>query len=234
MTEAKNLVKSKSEEGTTVIAEIQTNGRGRLGRNWISPKGGIWMSIILYPNITPEEVSLITLAAATAVCTVIEQLYNVYPCLKWPNDIILNGKKICGILTEGSIGPDGLDYAILGIGLNLNFDNSNLPEEIKNLASTVISETGINFETEEVLRLLLLELNKAYKSFLFDREKILRLWESYSTTLGQNVSVVFDNRTITGTALRITGEGHLVVFVDETGEEIEVDSGEVSIRPPMK
>ncbi|MGE5473396.1 MAG: biotin--[acetyl-CoA-carboxylase] ligase [Ignavibacteriales bacterium] len=230
MLEAKNLAKAQAEEGTIVIAGMQTVGRGRMGRSWISPDGGIWMSIILYPKISPAEVPLITLSAGTAVCTVVEQLYHVYPGLKWPNDVLLNGKKICGILTEGSVGPIGIDYSILGIGLNLNFEIALFPDEIKRSASTVYSETGINFKTEEVLKCLLLELDKTYKDFTSNRKKIISLWESYSITLGKKVSAIFDTCMVTGTALRITEKGNLVILSDETGLEIEIDSGEVSIK----
>jgi len=233
MAEAKNLARCNCEEGTVVIAERQTSGRGRLDRNWISPEGGIWMSIILYPDLIPDEIPLITLSAGTAVCTVIEQLYQVYPGLKWPNDVILNGKKICGILTEGSIGRTGLDYAILGIGLNLNFDSTHLPVELKGYASTVISETGILFNTEEVLKCLLLELDKTYNCFISERKKIISLWESYSITLGQNVSAFFDNHTITGIATRITEKGSLIILAENSGKEVEVNSGVVSIRPKI-
>ena len=233
MTEAKALANSNCEEGTVVIAGRQTGGRGRIHRNWISPEGGIWMSVILYPNLSPCEVPLITLAAGVAICTFIEQLYKVCPGLKWPNDVLLNGKKICGILTEGKLGPNGLDYCILGIGLNLNFDKACLPDELKEYASTVVSETGIQFNSEEVLKFLLLELGRTYNCFISGKEKIISLWESYSITLGQNVSAFFDNHTITGTAIRISEKGSLIILDEISGKEVEVNSGEVSIRPKL-
>lgn len=229
MTIAKNLAIQGSDSGTTVIAKTQISGRGRLDRNWSSPEGGIWMSIVLRPPIAPHDVPLITLASGVSVCTVIQKLFNLSPGLKWPNDVVINGKKVCGILTEGCIDSGTVSYAVLGIGINLNFSADLLPAELRTSATTLLTEIGRPIEPEQFLHQLLIELNSVYRELIDNRPQIIDLWRKFSVTIGKEVSAIYDNKKICGIAKDITQDGNLIIKLG-SGEEIEIYSGEVSIR----
>ncbi len=226
---AKNLAIQGCDSGTTVVAKTQISGRGRLDRNWSSPEGGIWMSIVLRPPIDPYDVPLITLASGVSVCKVIQKLFNLTPGLKWPNDVVINGKKVCGILTEGCIDSGMVSYAVLGIGINLNFSADLLPTEFKASATTLLTESGKPIEPEQFLHQLLIELNSVYRELIDNRPQIIDLWRNFSVTIGKEVSAFYNNKIISGIAKDITQDGNLIIKLD-TGEEIEVCSGEVSLR----
>lgn len=231
MVYAKNLAsKGYDENGTIILAKSQTSGRGRLGRSWLSPAGGLWMSILLYPYIQAEEILLITLAAGVCVCKTIEKFYNLIPGLKWPNDVVINNKKVCGILTEGCIEHNTIKYAILGIGINLNFSKELFPKELKKYATTLFSESNLLVKPEQFLYELLVELNINYKELINNNKYyILDQWKKYSVTIGREVIATYNNKTITGIAKGITSKGGLIIRL-ETGEDIEICSGEVTLR----
>lgn len=226
---AKALAAQGCEAGTTIVASAQNGGRGRLGRAWSSPEGGLWMSIILHPTIPSDEIPLVTLASAVGVCRAIEKLYNLTPGLKWPNDVIIKGKKVCGILTEGCVESNKLLYAVVGIGVNLNFNSQLLPDELKSSATTLLDESGFIIEQKDFLLQLLIELNILYNELANNKLHVLNLWKQYTITLGKEVTASYNNRTIIGLAKDITQDGSLVIKT-ETGEEIEVCSGEVTLR----
>jgi BirA family biotin operon repressor/biotin-[acetyl-CoA-carboxylase] ligase len=228
MTVAKNFAISGIPHGTIVIADTQTLGRGRLGRAWSSPKGGLWFSIILRPELPLDEVSLITLVSGLAVSKTMQKLYKVQSGVKWPNDILVQNKKVCGILTEGLIGAENLEYAILGIGVNLNFDSAILPDELRETAATLLSITNHYVPSEDFLYELLDSLNFEYMEFIKDKKKFIKELEQHCITLGKEVFAYYHDKTITGTAKKITNRGGLVIKTDT--DEIEVFSGEVSIR----
>ena len=229
MTIAKELAAEGAQDGTVVLAETQNVGRGRLGRSWHSPKGGIWMSIILRPSVSLEETPLITLAAGIGVCKAIRTLYSMNPGLKWPNDVIVNTKKVCGILTEGCIESGITKFAILGIGVNLNFSNDLLPKDLNQYASTLLSESGQHINSIDFLSQLIKELNSVFKDLGNNKLNIIKSWRNFSVTIGKEVLATGKDNIIEGIAKDVTSDGSLVIETKQ-GEFIEVRSGEVSLR----
>lgn len=229
MNVAKKLVEVACPHGSLIIAASQNGGRGRMSRTWVSPVGGLWFSIILTPSIPPSLFSKITLAAGISVCEVIQELYNIKPGLKWPNDVLLNNKKVCGILTESLVESNIIKHAILGIGINLNFYKEELPEELYLTGSTILSETGKYLEPEIFLHKLLIRLNEKYS--LLESQRIFEIdrYKNFSITLGKQVTAIYHDKEIFGLAKDINGDGNLIIEL-ENGENIEVCSGEVSIR----
>lgn len=211
-------------DGSVFIAEVQTRGKGSRGRGWVSPRGiGIWHSILLKPDITPLEVQRITLAAGLAVCKAI----GLDAKIKWPNDIVINGKKVCGILTEMSAEMDMVNYVVCGIGINVNTES--FAEEIAHRATSMYLESGIKYRRDEIISRLLNKFEYYYKKFLDSGlGAILDEYKQNCVTLGKEVSVIFKKETVTGKAVDVDENGNLVVET-ENGI-IHVTSGEVSVR----
>lgn len=211
-------------DGTLVIADAQTAGKGRLGRVWESPHGsGIWMSILLKPDVSLESVSQITLVAGMAVCRAV----GIDAMIKWPNDVVIDGKKICGILTEMSAEIERINYVICGIGINVN--TPSFPEELQDKATSLFVETAKKHEREKIAADVLNEFEKLYNvftekgfSFLADE------YRKMCVTLNKDVRVIYRNNELTGKAVDIDDSGNLIVET-ENGQ-ITVHSGEVSVR----
>ncbi len=229
MSTAKELAFSGCPDGTVIIAGEQGSGRGRLGKCWSSPRGGLWLSIILRPQLLAQEISLMTLAAGIGVCSAIGKHCGLHAQLKWPNDVLIRGKKVCGILAEGSISSGRFEYVVLGLGVNLNLDIRQLPKELQEHVTTLSFECREPIECFEFLKELLIELDSTYSLLSSDRTGIIDLWKGYSITIGQKVSAISGTQTIIGTAADITDTGSLVIVL-ESGETVEVCSGEVSLR----
>ena len=203
------------EEGTVVIAESQTGGRGRMGRKWISPEGGIWLSVILKPRIQPLYASRITLLAGVSVARTIRG-YGLPAKIKWPNDVLIKGKKVCGILTEIQAEMDLIDYCIVGIGIDANVDIESFPEEIRETSTSLKKELGSEINRVEFVQRLLGELEALY--LMFQKEgfsSILEEWRNMSATIGEWVKITTQARTIYGEAIGVDSEGALIL---ETGE----------------
>lgn len=234
---AKKTASESNDEGIVIIAETQTAGKGRLAREWVSPGGkGIWMSIILRPAIPPYEVQVITLAASIAVIAAIKQVTGLKAGIKWPNDIILGEKKVCGILLEMSTEVDRVNHVIVGIGINVHQDNADFPEKLRDTAVSIRSyalDKGITipaFKRSELLRVLLSELERLYESICCgNTAAVIEEWKQHNITLGREVRFVIKDRQHAGTAIDITPEGKLVVCCND-GRRMELISGEVSIR----
>ncbi|KEI11561.1 biotin--acetyl-CoA-carboxylase ligase [Clostridium novyi B str. ATCC 27606] len=228
---AKELGAKGILEGTVVISEEQTGGRGRLGRQWVSPKfKGIWMSVILRPNIEPMEASKITQIAAAAVCSVIKELgIDVY--IKWPNDIVLNNKKICGILTEMSGEINKINYIVLGIGINVNIDEEDLPEYIKDIATSIKIETGLNIQRKELIAKIFNKFEILYDEFINEGtiKKSIEICKGNSALLGKEVKIIRKSTEVFAKALTIAEDGELIVEYND-GKVEKIVSGEVSIR----
>jgi BirA family biotin operon repressor/biotin-[acetyl-CoA-carboxylase] ligase len=220
----------QQQEGTLVIAEEQTGGRGRLGRKWYSPRGGgIWASLILKPRIRPEKAYQLTQVAAVVVVKAIKETTGVSAGIKWPNDIIINGKKVCGILTEMNAEADAVNHIILSIGLNVKPGEGDMPLDLKDKMTFLDVERGFGVSRKGLLAVLLGELEKAYHAFL-DKgfETVAADCRRFSVLLGREVRVEQMDRIFQGRAVEITGDGALLV---ETAEEkMEVISGDVSVR----
>jgi len=218
---AKQLAANGAPEGTVVISEIQRKGRGRKEREWFSPKGGVWMSIILRPKVSPPRASSLTLIAGLAVAKTLSELYNLECKLKWPNDVLINGKKVCGVLTEISAEIDKINYVVVGIGINANIDIASFPGEFRDVATTLKNELNKDILRDELTEQLLEELEKLYK--IFQKQGFSKLkeeWKKSASTIGRKVRVVTDRRTIEGIARDVGENGELFVETQEGIEKI--------------
>jgi len=209
---AKELATSRAEEGTVVVAEVQTCGRGRLGRGWLSPKGGIWFSVILRPEVGAKDVFKITFLTAVAVAKAIRKMFKLNAEIEWPNDVLINGKKVCGILTETSIRDETADSVIVGVGINANIDINFFPANLKNTVTTLASEVKREVNREKFLQKLLEELEIYYKMFKENKfDSILEEWKHLNRLFGASVEVVSFNEKITGQAVNVDENGALIV-----------------------
>ena len=216
-------------EGTVVVADTQTRGRGRAGRLWHSPKGvNLYFTVILRPGMKLKDAPLITLMAAAASVQAIRKLTAVKAAIKWPNDVLVNGKKLGGILTETKVRGEYIDVAVLGIGLNVNLDVSILPDELKLLATSLFCETGRQISRFWLLDKILNSLEKWYKILLSQKHShvIIQSWKSLNITLGRQVRVETRDKTFTGKAVDIGHTGELIVQTDE-GNVVKVVAGDV-------
>jgi len=160
---AKELAIKGAKEGTIVIAETQSRGRGRRGRKWISPEGGIWFSIILRLKIDPEDIFRLTLMAAAVVAKVINDMFTLKAEVKWPNDVMIGGKKVCGVLTEMVTKGGIVDFVVVGVGINANIDVDSFSEPLRKFLTSLKEELKEDIDRERLLRALLEELEKRYK-----------------------------------------------------------------------
>lgn len=211
-------------EGSVFIAEVQNHDKGSRGRGWVSPRGtGIWHSILLKPDISPLEVSQITLVAGLAVCKAI----GMDAKIKWPNDIVIGTKKVCGILTEMSAETDMVHYVVCGIGINVNTEN--FDAEIKHRATSMYIESGEKQIRNDIIARELNYFEYYYKKFLEGGLcAILDEYKENCVTIGRDVTVIYKKENVTGKAADIDENGALVV---ETADgTIRVTSGEVSVR----
>lgn len=202
---ARQLAEKGVDEGAVVIAEAQTKGKGRRGRKFVANKGGVWMSLILRPRIDPMHASNITIMAAVSVTKALRSL-GVEAVIKWPNDVLVNGKKICGILTEMTAETDVVNFIILGIGINVNND---IPLET---ATSVRVELGRDADRLKFLQSLLEELESDYLTLKDEGfDPILWNWRRYSDTLGRPVEVTYQDEVIKGMAQDVSEDGSLIV-----------------------
>ena len=215
---------SASPDGSLYIAEIQTAGKGRLGRGWESPKGsGVWMSLLLKPDIAPQDISEITLIAGIAVCRAVGHGAKI----KWPNDIVIGTRKICGILTEMSAEIERVNHIVCGIGINVN--TPSFPPELRDKATSLLIETGERTSRAELIARVMNEFEPLYEAFMKSGFKAVRdEYRRLCATLGRDVQVIYRKETITGKAVDVDDSGGLVV--DTANERITVTSGEVSVR----
>ncbi|RKD33869.1 biotin--[acetyl-CoA-carboxylase] ligase [Thermohalobacter berrensis] len=226
---AKEFAQRGEEEGTVIISEEQTKGRGRLGRSWASPKGeGIWMSIILKPNINPMDASKVTQIGAAAVCNSINEM-GIDALIKWPNDIVLNRKKVCGILTEMSAELNIINYIVIGIGINANIRK--FPEDIKDMATSLKLEIGNTISRKKLVGKILNNFEELYNELVNNNSisKSLNICRKKSILLGNKVKIISRNQEIIGKAIDITNEGELIIET-ENGKREKLISGEVSVR----
>lgn len=217
-------------DGTLVISDEQVEGRGRLGRQWVSPPGtGIWMSMFLVPDIAPHEASIITQIAGAAVTKVLSETLGLDCKIKWPNDITLNGKKVCGILTEMSSELNCVNYIVVGIGINVNMEE--FPEEIKSIATSLYIESGEKHKRYKIIESILKEFEVQYTKFVEEKDltQVINICRGKSALIGNEVRIVRRNKEIIGQAIDISNEGELIVKY-ENGEIEKIFSGEVSVR----
>jgi BirA family transcriptional regulator, biotin operon repressor / biotin---[acetyl-CoA-carboxylase] ligase len=220
---ARELARAGTPHGTLVVAGVQKGGRGRLGRHWGSPQGGLWMSLVLRPGLEAGFASRITQTAAVGVAVALWEI-GVEARIKWPNDLLVGGKKICGILAESGVGQGGrLEYAILGIGMNANLDPSDLGVMDREV-TTIRYELGRDVDPLLLLRDILLNLDAALGR-IEEFETVLDEWRNLNCTLGERVRVRRLGETIEGRAIDLTPEGALLLAT--TGGTVELFEGEI-------
>lgn len=226
--QARMLAEQGAEEGSLVIAETQNTGKGRMGRAFFSPEGcGIWMSLILKPEIPPMDASMVTLIGAMAVQEMMQD-YGITSGIKWPNDIVIDGRKVTGILTEMSAGPDRINYIVIGIGINANMKA--FPEELEKTAISMSMVTGQNYHRAEIIARVMDHFEKNYREFLKTGD-LRFLKERYDASLihkDKEINVHEIRRVWRGISRGINDVGELIVSSDEG--DVVVRSGEVSIR----
>lgn len=227
---AKELAEQGYPNGTLVVADQQVSGRGRRGRSWESPSGtGIFMTLMLKPEINPNNASMLTLVAALAVAKAIKEVTGLDAQIKWPNDIVINGKKICGILTEMSAQFDYINHIVIGIGINVH--NEVFSEEIAHMASSLLRESqGKKFRRAEIIEKILEYFEEYYEIYL-ETEDLTALTGEYNKILvnmNKSVRVLDPKDEFEGKAMGITAKGELIVDTWESRKL--VSSGEVSVR----
>lgn len=225
------LVASGAPEGTLVLAEAQTAGRGRMGRAWHSPAGkGIWMSLVLTPRVPVYFMPQLTLLSAVALCRSIQKVCRVDIGIKWPNDLLIKGKKVSGILLESSGEDERLKYVIAGIGISVNLKVEDYPEELRKVATSLAIESGAEIKRETLVQEFLLELEELYALYLEEGFSPIRLlWEALSVTLKRPIRTHTPNGVIEGFADSLDDSGALTV-ITENGEKIKVYSGDIELR----
>lgn len=231
--QAQALAKQGAAGGTVVVAGRQTAGRGRLQRRWESPAGqGLWFSLLLRPTIAAEYGAQVTLLTAVAVVKALRLLTGKPFAIKWPNDILLDGKKICGILSEMALDADGsIEYAVVGIGINVNMSSEDLGTQLAAIATSLYLATGIEYEHQQVLKAFLDEFNLLYSHWHRQGFASIRLaWREYSCTLGCKVIVKDNDKEVySGIAEDMNDYGNLLVR-NAAGRIESFDFGEISIR----
>lgn len=209
---AKLLAEKLPREGTTVIAERQTEGRGRLNRKWVSPSGGLWFSIVLRPKVQARHLPKLTLMASVAVAKTLRRLYGLRAEIKWPNDVLVNGKKVCGILTEAETKGESAEFAVVGIGLNANFDLMVLPKSLESSSTTLRNELKREIRREVLLDSLLDEIESLNESFSKEHfDMLLDQWRSLAGMIGASVEVRVDGEKVQGQAVDIDQDGALIL-----------------------
>lgn len=224
---ARELAIGGAREDTVVVAEQQTNGRGRLGRSWVSPRGGVYLSFILRPQLKPLEVLRLPLLAGVAVTEALVEVSGLQPSLKWPNDVLLGGMKVAGILCELDAETDSINHIILGIGVNVNND---IPRELKGMATSLKEKYGMPLSRAEFIGCLLDRMEFLYlKSQHEGFRPVLAVWKRLSSTLGSEVIVSSPGKEIEGKAVDIDRNGALLIRKSD-GELVRVVAGDVSLR----
>lgn len=231
--EAKKQANLGCLEGSIVLSEAQNGGRGRLSRSWFSPSGkGIWLSVVLRPPFNPCDAPKCTLLTAVAVTKAIRRVAQVECGIKWPNDILYQGKKLVGILTEMSAEIDAISHVVIGMGINVNIGEQDFPAELRDIATSVSIVAGRHISRLTLLNAVLTELEQAYEGVIQRGfSEILDEWREFSVTLGQNVNVVGSGKEFSGIAMDIDNDGALLVQTEVCLERVL--AGDISIRPQI-
>ena len=229
-TKAQELAEKGYPSGTLVVADKQESGKGRRGRSWVSPSGtGIFMTLMIKPDINPNNASMLTLVAALAVAKAITSVTGEEALIKWPNDIVVNGKKVCGILTEMNAQFDYINHIVVGIGINLH--NESFPEEISQMASSLMIEAGgKRFHRAQIIAETMSYFEQYYDTFLKtqDLSALVREYDELLVNMNKAVRVLDPKEPFDGKAMGITPKGELIVDTWESRKL--VSSGEVSVR----
>ena len=227
---AKELATKGSPEGTIVLTEKQTQGMGRMGRQWLSPGYvNLLFSILLYPNIKPDQTFVLTMTLALATIEAIKERSGLTPMIKWPNDLYVDRKKLAGILAEFSLAHGRIEYVILGLGLNVNW-NPDHEADVTNPATSILQETGLKMSRNDLLVGILRQFEDYYRDVSAGKiDDFYRRWNELSLIMGKEVKIQSEKESIRGTAIRIDKKGALVIR-DNQGKEQKIISGDVSVR----
>ncbi|HWO95496.1 MAG TPA: biotin--[acetyl-CoA-carboxylase] ligase [Bacillus sp. (in: firmicutes)] len=227
---AHRLAQEGAVEGTVVVAEEQTAGRGRLDRSWYSPKHtGVWMSIILRPSLPPQRAPQLTLMAAVAVVQAIQEVTTISPDIKWPNDILINGKKAVGILTEMQADSDRIHSVIIGLGINVNQQKEHFAPAIQDIATSLKLESGKDINRALLMQTIFLKLEQLYDEYLTNGFKLIKLlWETHAVSIGRNIIARTLMGTIEGVAKGITDDG-VLLLEDAHGHIHQIYSADIEL-----
>ena len=226
---ARKLAAQGAPEGTVVIAERQTNGRGRLGRNWSSQSGlGLWFSLILRPQVSVSDLGIVTILTAVSLSRAIREATGIQVQVKWPNDLLYQGSKLAGILAELNGELDRVNYLILGIGLNVNHETADFPEELREKATSLRLIKQTVFDRKPILQQFLEEFENCYATLGQGRmDAVIEYAREHSATLGKQVVINQGfGRILTGTALDLDWDGSLWLE-DPEGRRVKIYSGEI-------
>jgi BirA family transcriptional regulator, biotin operon repressor / biotin---[acetyl-CoA-carboxylase] ligase len=225
------LARDGVKEGVVVFAESQTKGRGRLGRKWISPeRKGLWFSVLLRPDLRPQETTQLTVASATALRRAIQSETGLKPEIKWPNDLLIGGRKVAGILTELSAELDRVKHVILGIGVDVNLSAAELPTELKKTATSLKIESGRTISRAALAAAALRELDANYARICAGKfTEVADEWEQNCTTIGKDVTVQIGDRKIRGRAESLDDAGALLLRT-EHGRLEAITGGDVTLE----
>lgn len=227
--QARRAYENGAINGSLFVTEEQKGGRGRLGRSWNSPPGsGIWMSFLLCPPLAPITLTGLTLITGLAVCQAVRQATGLYAMIKWPNDIVLSGKKICGILCETSAEDERIDHVVIGIGINVN--NDSFASDLQAKATSLLLESGQVFDRSILIASICNHFEPLYSDFLRNgfSDTHVNQYTSLCANIGREIVATTPSHTVTGEATGITNAGELIVRTDEG--DITIHSGEVSVR----
>ncbi|GGE39000.1 bifunctional ligase/repressor BirA [Pullulanibacillus camelliae] len=228
---AHHLAEDGAAEGTLVVADEQTDGRGRLGRAWHSPKGtGIWMSCILRPTLSLERIPQLTLIAAVSIVRAIKKISGVQCGIKWPNDILFNGKKLVGILTELQAEIESVRAVIIGMGINVNVDADAIPEALKPIATSLKMISGVRQSREQLIAAIMSEFEGLYHMYLEEGFSIIKqMWEAHALNIGQHIHARLANGdVIHGIAQGINDKG-VLLLQDDQGETHHIYSADINL-----
>lgn len=228
-TTAKKFVEQDAKEGTIIIAESQTAGRTRKHDGWVSPEGGIYMTMILRPEVSLKEASKLTIVTGVAIAKTLHDVFDIDVGIKWPNDLLIGNKKICGILTEAVTDYDEIKAVLVGIGVDVNFDEDKLPDKLKDVATSVKAELDTEYNRAEIIKEFFKVFEELYEQYKkHDFKYIVSEWRKLSTTTGNRVKVYTGRKVIYADAVGITNEGALIIE-HEDGKLEKVISGEIEI-----
>ncbi len=229
---AKELASQGAPEGTVILAGNQTAGRGRLGRSFHAPAGmGVYLSLILRPDCTPDQLMHLTCAVASAMCDAVEDCAKIRPKIKWINDLVCNNKKLGGILTELSVNnKTGLtDWAVIGIGINCLHKDSDFPPEIRDIATSLLQATGKKTEPSALAAAMIRQLYKMRQVFLTEKKQIMEAYKKDCLTIGKEVMLLRGDEKRPATAIDLDDDGGMLVRFPD-GSTQTVQSGEISVR----
>ena len=226
MDAAREEAEDGAPHGMIVVADEQTRGQGRRGRRWVSPRGNVYVTVILRP--VAWSVRTLAMVAPLAACEAIDAVASVRSSIKWPNDVLIEGRKVCGVLIDVHMGRDGVDYALVGVGINVALDASQ-HDEIRGIATSLAAESGSEVSRERLLATFLNRFEKLYVAAGLD-DSVYEAWRARLETLGRQIRVQFGDDVDEGVAEDVDGDGNLLLRRAD-GSVIALSAGEVTLAP---